>query len=55
MNIGQNGFTHSKICQVHWWSVNPNGARWEDYGEDYPIASQDFILAETAKPFKTAN
>jgi len=26
--------------------------RWEDYGEDYRIASQDFILAETGKPFR---
>ncbi|MEA1991361.1 MAG: transposase [Thermodesulfobacteriota bacterium] len=25
---------------------------WEDYGEDYRIASQDFILAETGKPFR---
>ena len=25
---------------------------WEAYGEDYRIASQDFILAETEKPFR---
>ena len=25
---------------------------WEDYGENYRIASQDFILAETTKPFR---
>ena len=35
-----------------WKEQTINKARWQDYGEHYRIASQDFILAETAKPFR---
>jgi len=35
-----------------WKEQTVNKARWQDYGEHYRIASQDFILAETAKPFR---
>jgi hypothetical protein len=38
-----------------WKEETVKKGDWEDYGEDYRIASQDFTLAETGKPLKTGN
>lgn len=35
-----------------WKEQTIKKGHWEDYGEDYRIASQDFTLAETGKPFR---
>jgi hypothetical protein len=35
-----------------WKEETIKKGHWEDYGEDYRIASKDFILAETGKPFR---
>jgi hypothetical protein len=35
-----------------WKEKTIKKGHWEDYGEDYRIASQDVILAETGKPFR---
>ena len=35
-----------------WKEETIKKGHWEDYGEDYRIASQDFTLAETGKPFR---
>lgn len=35
-----------------WKEETIKKGHWEDYGEDYRIASQDVILAETEKPFR---
>jgi transcriptional regulator with XRE-family HTH domain len=35
-----------------WKEQTINKGHWQDYGEDYRIASLDFTLAETAKPFR---
>jgi len=35
-----------------WKEETIKKGHWEDYGEDYRIASQDVILAETGKPFR---
>ncbi len=35
-----------------WKEETIKKGHWEDYGEDYRIASLDFTLAETAKPFR---
>lgn len=41
---------NSKIKK--WKEQTIKKGHWEDYGEDYRIASQDFTLAETGKPFR---
>jgi hypothetical protein len=35
-----------------WKTETINKGQWEDYRNDYRIASLDFILAETGKPFR---
>jgi len=35
-----------------WKEKTIKEGTWEDYGKDYRIASMDFVLAETAKPFR---
>ena len=35
-----------------WKEQTIKKGHWEDYGEDFRIASQDFTLAETGKPFR---
>lgn len=35
-----------------WREQTIRKATWESYGKDYRIASQDFTLAETGKPFR---
>lgn len=35
-----------------WKEATIKKGHWEDYGKDYRIASQDFTLAETGKPFR---
>lgn len=35
-----------------WKEATIKKGRWQDYGEDYRIASKDFTLAETGKPFR---
>jgi len=35
-----------------WKEQTIKKGHWQDYGEDYRIASQDFTLAETGKPFR---
>jgi len=35
-----------------WKEKTIKQGHWQDYGKDYRIASEDFTLAETAKPFR---
>jgi hypothetical protein len=35
-----------------WKEQTVKKGQWEDYGKEYRIASQDFTLAETGKPFR---
>ncbi len=35
-----------------WKEETIKKGHWEDYGEDYRVASKDFTLAETGKPFR---
>jgi transcriptional regulator with XRE-family HTH domain len=35
-----------------WKEKTIRESSWENYGKDYRIASMDFVLAETAKPFR---
>ncbi|MFV1977107.1 MAG: transposase, partial [Candidatus Scalindua sp.] len=35
-----------------WKEATIKKGHWEDYGEDYRVASKDFTLAETGKPFR---
>ena len=35
-----------------WKEKTIREGSWENYGKDYRIASMDFVLAETAKPFR---
>jgi len=35
-----------------WKEQTIKGDQWEDYGKEYRISSQDFILPETGKQFR---
>jgi hypothetical protein len=35
-----------------WREQTIKNGQWENYGKDYRIASQDFVLAQTGKPFR---